>query len=279
MSTQTIKAGDIVRLTDPISQGQVVRIESVDEHGCASWLGGAQYSDFEQVSIMDMDEMIYHYANLSELVRDIEDKTGVKLYTESAVQYWKHRAEKAEAENALNEKLLNKEHNKLLDAQDYIKKVCKESSADIQRLDAENKKLKEELPRCRAMNADYLTAKTEAENEVKLLKQEIADLKVPESRQNRHLRDELHKVRLECQQAWECAEKERKKVIETENRRIELEDTAYKVLAKTQKERDELRERNEALKRQLDESNKQIEIYAKKVRNLEAELEEDGGRG
>ena len=35
-------------------------------------------------------------------------------------------------------------------------------------------------------------------------------------------------------------------------------------------------EQNNALKRQLDESNKQIEIYAKKVRNLEADLEECG---
>lgn len=35
-------------------------------------------------------------------------------------------------------------------------------------------------------------------------------------------------------------------------------------------------EQNNALKRQLDESNRQIEIYAKKVRNLEAELEEGG---
>ena len=38
-------------------------------------------------------------------------------------------------------------------------------------------------------------------------------------------------------------------------------------------------EQNNALKRQLNESNRQIEIYAKKVRNLEAELEEDGGLG
>ena len=42
----------------------------------------------------------------------------------------------------------------------------------------------------------------------KILEKEVADLKVPESRQNRHLRDELHKVRLECQQAWEKANEE-----------------------------------------------------------------------
>ena len=94
------------------------------------------------------------------------------------------KAEREEKEHAYYEKAWEKEHNKLLDAQDeidklkeYIKKVCTESSADIQRLDTENK---------------------------------------------------------------------------------------------------ELRERNAALKRQLDESNKQIEIYVKKVRNLEADLEEEG---
>ena len=38
-------------------------------------------------------------------------------------------------------------------------------------------------------------------------------------------------------------------------------------------------EQNNALKRQLDESNRQIELYAKKVKRLEAELEEDGGLG
>lgn len=37
---QKIKAGDFVRLTDPISNDTIVRIESVDEYGFASWLGG-----------------------------------------------------------------------------------------------------------------------------------------------------------------------------------------------------------------------------------------------
>lgn len=46
-------------------------------------------------------------------------------------------------------------------------------------------------------------------------------------------------------------------------------------LAKKDAEIKELRERNEALKHQLDESNKQIEIYAQKVRNLKAELNEE----
>lgn len=45
MNTQTFKQGDIVRLIDPLSNGEVVRIESVDEHGYASWLGGSQNSD------------------------------------------------------------------------------------------------------------------------------------------------------------------------------------------------------------------------------------------
>lgn len=115
--------------------------------------------------------------------RPIEAETDIKLYPESAVNYWKHRAEVAEQSNALNVKLLKEEHNKLLDVQDRRKE-------------------------------------------------------------------------------WE-----------------ETADELNKELCKTQKERDELRERNAALKRQLDESNRQIEIYAKKVRNLEAELEEDGGLG
>ena len=93
---------------------------------------------------------------------------------------------------------------------DKMKEEYEQSKLLNEKAEAENEKLKKELSRCRAANADYLTKKTEAENEVKILKQEVADLKVPESRQNRHLRDELKKVRLECQQAWECAEKERK---------------------------------------------------------------------
>lgn len=96
---------------------------------------------------------------------------------------------------------------------------------------AEIEKLKEELARCRAANADYLTAKKEAENRAKLLEKEVTDLKVPESRQNRHLRDELHKVRLECQQAWEKANaelKENKKLKECIKRlEAELEEGGF----------------------------------------------------
>lgn len=120
----------------------------------------------------------------------------------------------------------------------YIKKVCAESSSDIQKLDAENKKLKEELSRCRAANADYLTAKTEAENRAKLLEKEVADIKVPYNRRERRLRDELHKSRIECQKAWEKANEEL-----TENK--------------------ELREHNNALQRQLD-GLKVVKSYIKK---------------
>lgn len=187
---QKIKQGDFVRLTDPLSNGQIVRIESVDEHGFASWLGGSQYCDMEQIPCkfeaypIGENSLANYYETLSDVISDLESKIGVKVYPESAVEYWKNRAESEEKEHAYYEKAWNKEHNKLLDAQDeidklkeYIKKVCAESSADIQRLDTENK---------------------------------------------------------------------------------------------------ELRERNAALKRQLDESNKQIEIYAQKVNNLEADLEEGG---
>lgn len=188
MDTQTIKHGDFVRLTDPLDNGTIVRIENVDENGFAEWLGGSQYCDMEQINMEQINpDLTYYYENLSELIRHIESKIGIKIYPESAVEYWKNRAEREEKEHAYYEKAWEKEHNKLLDAQDeidklkeYIKKVCAESSADIQRLDTENK---------------------------------------------------------------------------------------------------ELRERNAALKRQLDESNRQIEIYTKKVRNLEAELELDGGLG
>jgi hypothetical protein len=122
---QQIKAGDFVRLTDPISNGEVVRIESIDD-GFASWYGGSQNCDMEQVEIekTEISEFPisgeeYHYKiSLTDKVREIECDFGVKLYPESAVEYWKRRAEIAEKNNALNEKLLDKEHNKLLDIQD-----------------------------------------------------------------------------------------------------------------------------------------------------------------
>ena len=65
----------------------------------------------------------------------------------------------------------------------------------------------------------------------------------------------------------------KKATVESELQRVIEERDKYRNFAI------ELGDNNSALKRQLDESNKQIEIYAKKVRNLEAELEEDGGLG
>lgn len=251
MDTQTIKKGDFVRLTDPLSNGQIVRIESVDEHGFASWLGGSQNCDMEQISIVKNGSPIGndidgYYFSLSEIVQEVEKRVNgkewlklekpFKLYPESAVEYWKHHAETAEKSNALNEKLLNKEHNKLLDIQDNIEK------------------LQSELSRCRAANADYLTAKTEAENMAKILKKEVDDLKVPESRQNRHLRDELRKVRIECQQAFEVAEKERK-----ENAELRMKVKGYiSHLNKTAEAASYFIEKYEDIKRQLDESKQDI---------------------
>jgi len=241
-----IKQGDIVRLTDPINNGEVVRIESVNEHGSASWLGGAQKGDMEQIPCefeaypIGDNSLHNYYETLSDVISDLESKIGIKLYPESAVEYWKQRAEKAE--------------ESIVKSKDYIKKVCKESSDDIQKLDAENKKLKQELARCRTANADYLTAKTETENRAKLLEKEVADLKVPESRQNRHLRDELHKVRLECQQAFEAAEKERK-----ENAKLRMEVKGYiGQLNKTAEAASYFNNRYEDIKRQLDESKQDI---------------------
>lgn len=133
-----IKSGDFVRLTDPIDNGTIVRIEEVNENGFAEWLGGSQYCDMEQVSIADGaspigNDIDGYYFTLSEIITEIERRVNAqtwlnlkkpfKLYPESAVNYWKHRAEIAEQNNALNEKLLDKEHNKLLDAQDEIEKL------------------------------------------------------------------------------------------------------------------------------------------------------------
>ena len=121
--------GDFVRLTDPISNGEIVRIESVDEYGFASWLGGFQNCDMEQIKAnVSFDSECSYYYTLSSFVSAIEqgfatDGFNIKLYPESAVNYWKHRAEIAEQNNALNEKLLDKEHNKLLDAKEEIEKL------------------------------------------------------------------------------------------------------------------------------------------------------------
>lgn len=204
MNTQTIKQGDIVRLTDPISNGQIVRIESVDENGFAEWLGVAQNCDMEQIKAnVDFPNCSY-YDTLSSFVEWIEqgfatDGYDVKLYPKSAVEYWKHRAEIAEQSNALNEKLLKEEHNKLLAEQ------------------GENDELSNHIF--------------------------VLDGKLEKLELDNHSLDQVAKV-------------------------------FQSDLAKKDAEIKELRERNEALKRQLDESNKQIEIHAKRERELESELDE-----
>jgi hypothetical protein len=128
-NTQSFKTGDIVRLTDPISNGEVVRIESVDENGFAEWLGGSQYCDMEQIPCefeaypIGENSLKDYYETLSDVISDLESKIGIKLYPESAVEYWKNRAEREEKEHAYYEKAWEKEHNKLLDAQDEIDKL------------------------------------------------------------------------------------------------------------------------------------------------------------
>ncbi|MBQ3690865.1 MAG: hypothetical protein II937_13540 [Bacteroidales bacterium] len=195
---QTIKPGDIVRLTDdPFSNGEIVRIESVDEYGFANFLAGSKAANMEQISIVKNGSPIGndidgYYFTLSEIVQEVEKRVNeqkwlklkkpFKLYPESAVEWLKRRAEIAEESIARSK--------------DYIKKVCKESSEDIQKLDAENKKLKEELSRCRAANADYLTAKTEAENRAKILEKEVAD--------DNESTKELGQIIIAKKQEWCC---------------------------------------------------------------------------
>ena len=102
---QKIKQGDFVRLTDPLDNGTIVRIENVDENGFAEWHGGSQYCDMEQINMEQINpDLTYYYENLSELIRHIESKIGIKIYPESAVEYWKNRAEREEKEHAYYEK-------------------------------------------------------------------------------------------------------------------------------------------------------------------------------
>ena len=133
-----IKPGDIVRLTDPISNGEVVRIESVNEYGFASWLGGSQNCDMEQISILeDLDsyspignDIDGYFFLVSEIVEEIEKRVNAqtwlnlkrpfKLYPESAVEYWKQRAEVEKKEHTYYEQAWEKEHSKLLNAQDEL---------------------------------------------------------------------------------------------------------------------------------------------------------------
>lgn len=139
---QQIKTGDIVRLTDPISNGEIVRIGSIDEYDYASWLGGAQKCDMEPVEIekteisdFPISGEEYHYKiSLTDKVEQIERDFGVKLYPESAVEYWKNRAEVEKKEHAYYEQAWEKEHNKLLDAQ---KELCAKEE--------ENKELRQRM--------------------------------------------------------------------------------------------------------------------------------------
>jgi hypothetical protein len=130
-----IKVGDIVRLTDPISNGEIVRIESIDAHGFASWLGGRQAADMEQISIEEVNhDLLYYYKTLSDLIGHIENTLKIKLYPESAVSYWKQRAEVEKKEYTYYEQAWEKEHNKLLDAQ---KELCAKEE--------ENKELRQRI--------------------------------------------------------------------------------------------------------------------------------------
>lgn len=147
---QQTKVGDFVRLTDPIDNGMIVRVETV-ENGWIEFIGGGQ-SWYEQVKGSIKLFGVEHFGTLSEFIRLLEQCFGVKLYPESAIKLYRNAAEKNAEELGKSEKYWEDEHNKLIEAQDelaklkeHIKKVCAESSADIQRLDAENKKLKKEL--------------------------------------------------------------------------------------------------------------------------------------
>lgn len=63
-------------------------------------------------------------------------------------------------------------------------------------------------------------------------------------------------------------------VAKSYDEQLQLRMDAYAREDKALSDNKKLRERNDALKRQLDESNRQIELYAKKVKWLETELNE-----
>ena len=132
---QNIKPGDFVRLTDPISNGEIVRIDRVDENGFASFIGGSQAADMEQISVLDgaspiENDIDGYFFLVSEIVEEIEKRVNAqtwlhltrpfKLYPESAVEYWKQRAEVEKKEHAYYEQAWEKEHSKLLNAQDEL---------------------------------------------------------------------------------------------------------------------------------------------------------------
>ena len=129
MDSKNIKEGDYLRLTDPISNGEIVRVESVDEHGCVSWIGGSQYADFEQCEITKVisdakgNIIGTETTTLSEEIAYLEKifANKLKLYPESAVLHYKHAAEVEAKDHAYYEQAWNKEHKQLLAAQDEIK--------------------------------------------------------------------------------------------------------------------------------------------------------------
>lgn len=174
IATKTnVKTGDFVRLTDPISNGEIVRIDNVDEYGFASWIGGSQAADMKQISIDDVNPDLYNdYKTLSDLIGHIETEIGLKLYPESAVQHYKHIAEVDEKEHAYYEQAWNKEHNKLIETEERRKEW--EETAD--ELNKELNKWKKEVIDCTEAN-ELLTAQVFCrDEEIERLKKRIKHL-------------------------------------------------------------------------------------------------------
>lgn len=127
-----IKSGDFVRLTDPIDNGKIVRVEMV-ENGWIEFIGGGQ-SCYEQVKGSIKLCGVEHFWTLSEFIRLLEQGFGVKLYPESAVNLYRYAAEKNAEELGKSDKYWEDEHNKLLDAQ---KELCAKEE--------ENKELRQRI--------------------------------------------------------------------------------------------------------------------------------------
>lgn len=154
-----IKQGDFVRLTDPLDNGTIVRIEKVDENGFAEWLGGSQYCDMEQIPCefvaypIEKNSLANYYKTLSDVISDLESKIGIKLYPESAVEYWKRREEVEKKEHAYFEQAFEKEHNKLLDISDRCKEweeTADELTIELCKTQKERDKLREYIKRLEA---------------------------------------------------------------------------------------------------------------------------------
>lgn len=127
-----IKVGDFVRLTDPIDNGMIVRVEMV-ENGWIEFIGGGQ-SCYEQVKGSIKLFGVEHFGTLSEFIRLLEQGFGVKLYPESAIKLYRNAAEKNAEELGKSEKYWEDEHNKLIEAQD-----------ELRAKEAENKELNERI--------------------------------------------------------------------------------------------------------------------------------------